>query len=66
MGGYVNLLHHDPARRDNLDKFTGYLRDMKTLGARYISTETGSLSKQVTGTSTRRTGPLRRTTLYEE
>ena len=46
VGGYVNLLHHDPARRkDNLDKFTGYLRDMKTLGARYISTETGSLSK---------------------
>jgi sugar phosphate isomerase/epimerase len=46
VGGYVNLLHHDATRRRaNTDKFVSYMRDMKTLGARYISTETGSLSQ---------------------
>jgi sugar phosphate isomerase/epimerase len=43
VGGYLNLLHHDPGRRrQNLEAFKSYLRGMKILGCRYISTETGS------------------------
>jgi sugar phosphate isomerase/epimerase len=43
VGGYLNLLHHDPERRrQNLGAFKAYLRGMRTLGCRYISTETGS------------------------
>jgi sugar phosphate isomerase/epimerase len=45
VAGYVNLLHHDPARRrENIDTFVSFLRGMKTLGCRYISTETGSFA----------------------
>lgn len=45
IGGYINLLHHDASRRrHNIDKFITYLEDMKEFGARYISTETGSLA----------------------
>jgi sugar phosphate isomerase/epimerase len=45
VAGYLNLLHHDPAkRRYNIDTFASFLRGMSTLGCRYISTETGSLA----------------------
>jgi sugar phosphate isomerase/epimerase len=45
IAGYINLLHHDPVkRRKNIDVFTSFLRGMKTLGCRYISTETGSFA----------------------
>jgi sugar phosphate isomerase/epimerase len=46
VGAYINLLHHDPERRrQNVETFKSYLRGMKTLGCRYISTETGSYAK---------------------
>jgi sugar phosphate isomerase/epimerase len=45
VAGYVNLLHHDPIRRRvNIDVFASFLRGMKTLGCRYVSTETGSFA----------------------
>jgi sugar phosphate isomerase/epimerase len=47
VAGYINLLHHDPAQRQrNVDVFASFLRRMKTLGCRYISTETGSFSPE--------------------
>lgn len=43
VGGYVNILHHDPERRrQNVDALKSYMRGMSILGCRYISTETGS------------------------
>ncbi len=43
VGGYLNILHHDPERRQqNVDALKSYLRGMNILGCRYISTETGS------------------------
>lgn len=45
VAGYINLLHHDQlTRRKNIDVFASFLRRMKTLGCRYISTETGSFA----------------------
>lgn len=43
VGGYLNVLHHDPVRREqNLTALKTYMRGMKVLGCQYISTETGS------------------------
>lgn len=43
VGGYLNVLHRDPARRrENLEAIKTYLRGMRALGCRYLSTETGS------------------------
>jgi len=43
VGGYLNLLHPDPERRQrNHRLFRSYLRGTKAIGCRYISTETGS------------------------
>jgi sugar phosphate isomerase/epimerase len=45
VAGYVNLLHRDMTRRErNIENFKYFMRGMNTLGCRYISTETGSLS----------------------
>jgi sugar phosphate isomerase/epimerase len=45
IAGYINLLHHDPARRaQNIDAFTMFLHEMAKIGVRKISTETGSLN----------------------
>lgn len=43
VGGYINLLARDPEkRRRNIETFKGFLRGMRELGTRYISTETGT------------------------
>jgi sugar phosphate isomerase/epimerase len=43
VGGYINLVASDPEkRRRNLATFKGFLRDMRDLGTRLISTETGT------------------------
>jgi sugar phosphate isomerase/epimerase len=43
VGGYINLLHHDPGQRArNVETFKGFLRHMGELGTRLISTETGT------------------------
>jgi sugar phosphate isomerase/epimerase len=43
VGGYVNILHHDPQRRRvNVEAIKSWLRAMAVLGCRYLSTETGS------------------------
>ncbi len=45
IAGYVNLLHHDGARRaQNIDAFKRFLHDMAGIGVTLISTETGSLA----------------------
>lgn len=45
VAGYINLLPHNLAERQtNIEVFASFLRRMKVLGTRYISTETGSLS----------------------
>jgi sugar phosphate isomerase/epimerase len=45
VAGYLNLLPlNEDKRKRNIDTFVSFLRRMKTLGCRYISTETGSLS----------------------
>ena len=45
VGGYINVLAPNPERRRrNIEVFKSFLRGMNTLGCRYISTETGSLS----------------------
>lgn len=43
VGGYINVLHHDPERRRlNVEAIKSWLRAMPVLGCRYLSTETGS------------------------
>jgi sugar phosphate isomerase/epimerase len=46
LGGYINLLHHDPERRRaNIETFKGALRAMGEIGTRWISTETGTYAR---------------------
>lgn len=45
VAGYINLLPRDLEERErNTELFASFLRRMKNIGVRYISTETGSLS----------------------
>jgi len=45
VAGYINLLPRNLAEREqSIEVFSSFLRRMKILGTRYISTETGSLS----------------------
>jgi sugar phosphate isomerase/epimerase len=45
IAGYINLLHPDLARRrSNIEAFKGWIRELRTFGCRFISTETGTLA----------------------